>query len=200
MMYKTLVRTAILLGTICATLLCTGYSLRTICPYPRNYVQRLTWLEGWYAPGYNLENCSGFLANAHGEKYLNPDDFFSGVNGKMAIIAEFADRSQIKEDSLEPGDVAAWGGHVAAFLKPGMWIDADMRRGSIARFRLQDKPLDDPWFQGKVRIVRWKHASKGTFSSAANGLGRYAEKGLFPLRRMAWAGTPALRNPHRWGR
>jgi hypothetical protein len=154
MMHKTLVRTAVLLLAISAAWL--PYDFRAMLPLP-GYLARAKWLNGWFSTGRYGLNCSGFISNAHATGYLQPEQFYTGVRGKIKIISEFADKNQIDESKLIPGDVAAWHGmHVALFIRPHVWMDGDSRRGYVASYDLKKKPPSDPWFQGKVRIARWE--------------------------------------------
>jgi hypothetical protein len=152
-------RAAILACAVSLAFFALAYSLRTYAPYPRNYTTRLVWLSGWYAPGFFKVNCSGFLANAHGDGYLDPADFARGVDGKMELVGEWSTVAEIDEHQLRRGDVGYFpAGHVAAYLGNGEWIDADVRRGGIAKYRMSSK-VTDPWFAGSARILRWKGMS-----------------------------------------
>ena len=129
---------------------------RPAIPFPSNYLVRLSWLNGYAADAKHGFNCSDFIANAHGDDYIGPDEFYAGAEGRLRILAEFSERSDIDERQLLPGDVIAFHGvHVAAYLGNGTWIDADTRRGNVGTFKLEDKPASDPWFAGKVRVLRW---------------------------------------------
>lgn len=164
----------VLIVAILAACSAIAFNVRAFLPYPTNYITRLVWLNGWSSRGYYAFNCSGFISNAHGEAFMSEREMFAAKSAKLRIVAEFADRSQIDESKLQAGDVAAFAGpeglglHVAAFLKPGVWIDGDTRRGYVATYRLQDKPATDEWFSGKVRIVRWTTpAERRGFTSTA---------------------------------
>ena len=151
---------AIALTAIILSLAGLGYNLRAMLPYPMNYMTRLVWLNGYASQAGATSgaalNCSGFIANAHGNEYIAPEEFYQGAGGKLQIVAEVSDRSAIPESILKPGDVAAFhGAHVAAYLGAGIWIDSDARRGEVSKFRMQDKSQSDNWFAGPVRIVRW---------------------------------------------
>jgi hypothetical protein len=143
------------------------YDFRAFLPYPAGNVARAEWLKGWGSRGGYGLNCAGLIANTHGGTYLQPEEFYNGVSGQIQIVAEFGDRNQIDESKLLPGDIAAWHGvHVAMFVKPGIWIDGDSRRGYVDSYSLQTKPASDPWFAGKVRIVRWTSNASMNFSSS----------------------------------
>jgi len=142
------------------------YEMRPFLPYPNDYVTRLSYLNGWMSRGYYGFNCAAFLSNAHGERYYSEREIWSGAHGKLALVAELADRYHVDESQLEPGDIAVFQGperppylgrglHAAAYLGNGVWIDGDTRRGFVGKFRLADRAANDPWFTGKVRIVRW---------------------------------------------
>jgi hypothetical protein len=161
----------LLLLLILAASFALVYGTRAFIPYPSNYMVRLRWLKGWQSKGYYGFNCSGFLTNAHNERYLSERELYAGGHGRLLLVDELSDIRQIDESKLQPGDIAAFQGptvppylgrgvHAAAFLAPGVWIDADTRRGSVATWRMQDKSPTDPWFQNRVRILRWPHDAR----------------------------------------
>lgn len=138
-----------------------SYNLRAFVP-SSGYVARLTWLQGWKGTGYYGFNCSGYLANAHGETFISESDFFSGDSRTVRLFS-YSNRNAIDESKIEPGDIAAYQGpapfqgvHVAAYLGGGLWVDSDARRGTIAAYRLANVAASDDWFKGEVRIYRWK--------------------------------------------
>lgn len=143
------------------------YSTRAMLPSPGGYVTRLQWLEGWTSRGYYGFNCSGYLTNAAGQPFEQSYDIYEG-KGNLDFVTEFSGRYTLDESMLQPGDVAAFQGpvghvlgqsygvHVAAYLGHGIWIDSDSRRGHVARYKLHDVPAQDWWFDGKVRIYRWR--------------------------------------------
>lgn len=144
-----------------------AYNFRAFLPFPGTYVEQLQYLKGWSANGFYAFNCSGFISRAHGEEFMTEREMYrDGAGGKLAIITEFASREAVDESVLQPGDVAAFAGpdgvglHVAAFIRPGLWIDGDSRRGNVDTYRLQDKSTSDIWFVGKVRILRWTTPAK----------------------------------------
>lgn len=161
---------AVLALVILASLTSVAYSTRAFIPTPGGYLARLEVLNGWSSRGYYAFNCSGFLTNAHGEAFMTEQEMYAG-EGNLEIVAELRDRYEIDETVLRPGDIAAFqgsnphflGAHVAAFEGSGTWIDADSRRGFIATYQLKDKPAIDPWFQGHVRILRWKDTARVRF-------------------------------------
>lgn len=165
----------LILTVLVAALLLLIYSARLIIPYPTDYVTRLNWLSGWYAPTFYDVNCSGFIANAHGERYLNPEDYLQGANGKLYVVATFEDYKHVDESLLLPGDVGVFHRqHIAAFLKPGEWVDSDARRGSVAKYSLQDIKASDSWFQGPVTVMRWRNAGAVRFVTTVSTSGRFA--------------------------
>jgi hypothetical protein len=156
------IKTALAAILILTAVAIADFNFRAFLPYPGSYVGRMMYLKGWSSNGYYAFNCSGFLSNAHGSDFLNEREMYAGANGQMILVAEFANRSAVDENKLQPGDVAAFQGpsgfqglHVAGFVRPGVWIDGDSRRGNVDTYRLQDKSNSDEWFQGKVRIMRW---------------------------------------------
>ncbi len=154
---------AIAIGTTC-------YNLRAFLPLVGDYPTSLTELNGWSSLGYYGLNCTAFVALAHGEHFVNIDKLYAVPNNTL-LIYELPNRYSINESRLQPGDLAVFRGpysdrvglHVTAYLGNGNWIDSDTRRGQVAKYRLVDKPANDDWFQGEVRILRWKSAPKKGF-------------------------------------
>jgi hypothetical protein len=129
-----------------------------------SYLTRLQLLSGTSSRGDYALNCAGFIADAHGSSYLNEKEFYDGGNGQLAIVQTLPSRYAIDETKLQAGDVAAFRGsnggrqggvHVAVFLRQGVWIDSDARRGFIGTYSLESKSMEDDWFSGPVRILRW---------------------------------------------
>jgi hypothetical protein len=159
------------------------FFVRAYSPFPVNYVARLKMLEHWDTePGDGL-NCSGFISNAHSEKFHRSSDFYLNTFDDLNLIEEVSNRQQINESILSPGDVAAFEGpdwplaarvgvHVAAYLGHGVWIDADSRRGYVEQFRMSDKDSTDQLFTGHVRLYRWKSAEQFSFPAAMETLGQ----------------------------
>jgi hypothetical protein len=154
------------------------YELRAFLPYPNNYVMRLQYLDGWMSRGYYGFNCGAFLSNAHGERYYTEREMWAGAHGNLALVTEYEDRHALNESEIKPGDIAVFQGpttrpyigrglHVAAYLGNGVWIDADSRRGYVSKFRLAERAEGDPWFAGKVRIVRWNHEATAAWHLTA---------------------------------
>lgn len=141
----------------------TWENWKAYSPYPMNYVARLKMLEGWNAEVGDGLNCSGFVSNAHGVSFRKSYDFYSNAYGDMTLLAEVASVRAINETQLQPGDVAAFegqlvgkkGAHVAAYLGNGIWIDADGRRGNVAKYHMAEKSAADAFFSGTVRLYRW---------------------------------------------
>lgn len=169
-----------LLAVCFASLFVMAFRLRATILLPMTNVQRLEWMNG-----YSGLDCTGFLTVAKGLRHV-PDyaEWYSSPNPEnFIVIAEFADKNDIDESKLLPGDIVAivgtpyveqlgtetingvmfrkefvhYGKHVAAFLRPGVWTDSDVRRGGIAQYDLRKKPSSDPWFSGRVRILRWRN-------------------------------------------
>jgi hypothetical protein len=155
---------------------------RAYSPFPVNYVARLKMLESWDTePGDGL-NCSGFISNAHSEKFHTSSDFYLNTFDDLNLIEEVGNRYQINESILTPGDVAAFEGpewphaaragvHVAAYLGHGLWVDADSSRGYVDQFRMADKDSTDELFAGQVRLYRWRSAERFSFTAAMETLG-----------------------------
>lgn len=167
------------IGIICIAALLAIFShttlgiLKVVCPYPRDYVKRLQWLKGAPTEGIIPIDCGGFIANAKGIRapwgavsYFDLPRSMGASKGKPTsprlLVTTYASKADINESALLPGDMAQFTDdngeavHVIAFLRPGLWIDADYRRGNVAEFALSSKPSSDPWFSGHVRILRWK--------------------------------------------
>lgn len=170
------------------------YSVRAFCPYPTNYTMRLRWLDNWSSRGYYGFNCSGFITNAHNEVYLNERQIYAGADGKLDLIYEAEDIKYVDESMLIPGDVAAFQGpaykpflgmglHVAAYLGNGKWTDSDSRRGFVTQWSLSDKKsLEDPWFAGKVRLLRWHSKPKSRWTMHATGNNWFVDDGVLDVR------------------
>jgi hypothetical protein len=136
---------------VAAVLLFRLWDNRMYIPYPSDYLTRLEWLEGSRSSLDEID-CAKFIANAHGDELT-----FVYWKTKTDMIRVFAQRGDLKEFLLKPGDVANFNGqHVAVYLGSGQWIDADYRRGNVAKFQLAEKPETDPWFTGPVTIRRFK--------------------------------------------
>jgi hypothetical protein len=159
------------------------FFVRAYSPFPVNYLSRLKMLEDWDTePGDGL-NCSGFISNAHSERFHTSSDFYLNTFNDLNLIEEVGNRYQINEATLTAGDVAAFEGpdwpraaragvHVAAYLGHGLWIDADSRRGYVERFRMSDKDSSDQFFIGHVRLYRWKKPERFSFTAATETLGQ----------------------------
>jgi hypothetical protein len=149
------------LAAVCLLAVCSlAWSFRVVCPYPTNYVTRLEWLNGAPTQGMIALDCVGFIANAKGVRA--PWGAVSQFDlPARSVIAEYPSKNQVDESKLMSGDIAQFYDadgpvHVIAFLRPGVWIDADYRRGNVSKFNLATKPMTDEWFSGRVRIMRWK--------------------------------------------
>lgn len=159
------------------------FFVRAYSPFPVNYLARLNMLDHWDTePGHGL-NCSGFISNAHSEKFHLSSDFYLNTFDDLTLIDEVGNRYRINESHLAPGDVAAFEGpdwpraarvgvHVAAYLGHGLWVDADSRRGYVEQFRMADRDPADQLFAGHVRLYRWKSAERFSFTAAADTLGQ----------------------------
>ena len=70
-----------------------------------------------------------------------------------------ARRKNYGKDEVKPGDILAVNGvHVIAYLGEGRCIDSDPLQGGVAeasREELSGK-TNDTWFNGPVRVERWK--------------------------------------------
>jgi hypothetical protein len=155
---------------------------RAYSPFPVNYLSRLRMLESWDTePGDGL-NCSGFISNAHSEKFHTSSDFYLNTFDDLSLIEEVGNRHQIDESVLTAGDVAAFEGpewpraalpgvHVAAYLGNGLWVDADSNRGYVDQFRMADRDSTDQLLAGHVRLYRWRSEERFSFTAAMETLG-----------------------------
>jgi hypothetical protein len=167
------------------------FFVRAYSPFPVNYLARLKMLEDWDTEPNDGLNCSGFISNAHSEKFHLSSDFYLNTFDDLNLIEEVGNRHQINESVLTPGDVAAFEGpewpraarvgvHVAAYLGRGLWVDADSRRGYVEQFRMSDKDSTDQLFAGHVRLYRWKSAERFSFTAAADTLGQDNSSASYP--------------------
>jgi hypothetical protein len=158
---KKRIQTAVLLALIAGCLAFLYPHLRVLSPWPRDYVTRLRWFQG-----YTDFNCAGLVMNAHGNARLasigalmDPMYLQNGADGQLRIVADLPDRQSIRESQLRPGDVVTFlgGGHVTVYLGNGVWEDGDFRVGreNVATWRMASK-ANDNWFLGPVRVLRWK--------------------------------------------
>lgn len=156
------------------------YFVRAYSPYPLNYLTRLQSLENWNAAQGTGLNCSGFVSNAHGSAFRHSYDFYELAGGDLELVGTAADFRSIDESKLLPGDLAAFHGpaghknhghdgvHVAAYLGAGVWIDANGHTGLVTKFRMSNltmirdgvSRLDDTFYAGDVRLIRWKSAAR----------------------------------------
>lgn len=128
------------------------YSVRPLLPLP--YLMKAEVLNGYSSDAVHGLNCADFVSKAHSETYIGPDEFFA-VPPSMTLTQDI-DFADLKESTLRPGDVGAFhGAHVAIYLGSGTWIDSDLRRGHVAKYKLSEKQNDE-WFVGRVHILRWK--------------------------------------------
>jgi hypothetical protein len=148
---KAVVALAIIIAIAFSLLTIRLWNEREFIPYPHSYLTRLTWLEGSKSSLDGMD-CAKFIANAHGDELT-----FTYWKTNTDVVNVYQRRTDLRETALQAGDVANFNGqHVAVYLGAGSWIDADYRRGNVARFKLVDKPESDPWFQGPVTIKRFK--------------------------------------------
>lgn len=134
-------------------------ALTFISAKPLNYIERLFAFEG--IPYYEL-SCSQYIMHAARHSDCLADCVWDGAHGEMELVADYPTLRAIDYSTLNPGDVAAFHGvHVVAYLGDGLWMDSDPQHNGVARIRLEDKNKLDPWFSGRVRILRWKTLADG---------------------------------------
>lgn len=119
---------------------------------PADYLTRLHVLAG---NSYSAFTCSTYIETAKRIGHCGAAGMFSGCNGQMNVIAEFASTSEINFSTLHAGDVLDFGGrHVAAFAGDAV-IDSDPSHDGVGKIDLRTKSRD-PWFAGPVRVLRFK--------------------------------------------
>jgi hypothetical protein len=118
-----------------------------------DYVDRLVDLAG---TPYSKLNCSAYICKAKRHAPCSALALYSGCDGALVIVAEYATHSLIDEKQLQAGDIADFNGvHVTAYIGGGVWMDSDIAHGGVGPINLWMEPLADPWFSGHVRILRW---------------------------------------------
>lgn len=180
---KNTLKVSALLAVCFVSLFVTCYRLRATILLPMSNVQRLEWMNGYSGldcTSFLTVAHGGRHVPEFAEWYSAPNP------KHFTVVATFASIRDIDESKLRPGDIASivgtpyvedlgyetqyvngkpfrfhkefvhYGKHVTAFLRPGVWTDSDTRRGGVAQYDLRSKPSTDDWFQGKVRILRWK--------------------------------------------
>jgi hypothetical protein len=141
------------------TLLIAGILLALFSSMQRDdYVDRLVDLAG---TPYAQLNCSAYICAAERHAPCSALSMYWGCDGALDIVAEYSDHTLIDQSLLQPGDVAAIKGiHVVAYVGGGVWMDSDVKHGGVNPINLWMEPMDDPWFSGRVRILRWKQSSQ----------------------------------------
>lgn len=133
-----------------AALLLAGFFISAT---PADYLTSLRTLEG--TPYYKL-NCARYIEKAKRARHCGAAGMFNGCDGQMEVIAQFATKDEIDPSYLRAGDVLDFNGvHVVAFVGDG-FMDSDPEHDGVATIDLRTKSRFDHWFQGPVRIVRWK--------------------------------------------
>jgi|HubBroStandDraft_6_1064221.scaffolds.fasta_scaffold1070298_1 hypothetical protein len=123
-------------------------------PRRDKYVDRLVDMAG---TPYSEMTCSAYICTAKRHAPCSALSMYSGCDGTLEIVAQYADRSMIDQTLLQPGDIADFNGvHVAAYIGGGVWMDSDIDHGGVGPIDLSMEPLCDRWFSGQVRILRWK--------------------------------------------
>jgi hypothetical protein len=122
-----------------------------------NYVDRLVDLAG---TPYSHLTCSAYICTAKRHVPCSALAMYSGCDGALEIVAEYPDHSFIDERQLQAGDIADFQGvHVAAYVGGGVWMDSDIKHGGVGPINLEMEPLNDLWFSGRVRILRWNSST-----------------------------------------
>jgi cell wall-associated NlpC family hydrolase len=116
----------------------------------QSFIDELLALEG---TPYTALTCSALINRAHGHRECLAAEMWDGCQGDLAVFEEVSSWRSLH--ALLPGDVLVVGRvHVAAYLGDGQFIDSVPERG-VARFSSVN--LNDPWYSGRVRVLRWSN-------------------------------------------
>ena len=117
------------------------------------YVERLEALAG---TPYGQLNCTQYVCQAHRSLPCSALKMYTGCDGQLRVISEYRTIAEMNESELQPGDVADFhGGHVAAYIGNGVWMDSDPAHSGVGKINLKSKSSGDPWFYGNIRVLRW---------------------------------------------
>jgi len=118
-----------------------------------DYVSSLRSFEG---SSYSQVTCSALITKAKRHAPCSAADIWTGCDGDLAVIQKATSLSAVNKAKLRAGDVVDFGGiHVAAYIGDGSFIDSTPERG-VAKFDAVNP--HDPWYSGKVRILRWRNS------------------------------------------
>ncbi len=117
-----------------------------------SYLARLKKLAG---TPYNKLNCSAYLCAARRHSPCSAAGIYAGCDGDLEVVAEVASLRETGSLALRPGDIIAFHGeHVAAYVGAGMFMDSAPEHDGVGMM----KPGADRWFDGPIRVLRWKTA------------------------------------------
>lgn len=127
-------------------------SLTSMRPVPQTYIDRLKGLRG--TPYAELD-CAQFINAAHQPNLdCTSQDMYKGCFGTMAVVADVPTVDEAERLNLQAGDVLDFHGvHVAVYVGDGQYMDSDPAHGGVGDMKVRNP---DAWFQGPVRILRWK--------------------------------------------
>jgi hypothetical protein len=116
-----------------------------------NYVSHLLAFKG---VSYSRLNCSQYICLAKQRPYCTSSEIYQGCHGAFKLVDEVDSLAEIDYSHLRAGDIAAFhGAHVAAYIGGTTWVDSDPEHGGVGAMEAR---LHDPWFEGPIRILRWK--------------------------------------------
>lgn len=124
-----------------------------LCGSSEDYVSSLRSSVG---ESYSDVTCSRLITKARRHAPCSARQFWDGCGGDLVVVQEVTSLSAVNKGTLHAGDVLDFGGiHVAAYLGAGEFIDSVPERGCA---KIDAVNPHDPWYTGKVRILRWRNS------------------------------------------